>query len=276
MREPPTPPVAHLDPSAVGAPTAAAVATAAHASVGSERHEIERTIDGAIEDATTLSTFTRWRRALGALAQVMADPEKTDQVLVFSIYANAGSMPKRIHRFFESPDGRRLFEEHRAIDSRTVDLDALAALPEGTLGHAYADFLRSRGLTPTVFDNPPTEVSDPRMQYVVQRLRQTHDLWHVVTGHDTDPASEIALQAFTFAQVRAPSSAILAAAGTLRAKLAMPREPIARRVLRSMRSGMRANPLPVFPWEDHWSTPLVEVRDMLGIPRDGVHARTAA
>jgi ubiquinone biosynthesis protein Coq4 len=234
------------------------------------------TINGVIEDATTLSAFTRWRRAFRALAQVMADPEKTDQVLVFSIYANAGSMPNRIHRFLDSPEGRRLYEEHRTIDSRTVDLDALLALPEGTLGHAYAHFLRSRGLTPTVFDNPPTEVSDPRMQYVVQRLRQTHDLWHVVTGHDTNPASEIALQAFTFAQVRAPSSAILAMAGMLRAKLAMPREPIARSVLRSMMLGLRANPLPVFPWEDHWSTPLVEVRETLGIPRDGIRMAMGA
>jgi ubiquinone biosynthesis protein COQ4 len=266
MPEPSATPSTHLRSKSVTAPKTATSKTTAKASA----------IDGAIEDATTMSAYLRWRHAFSALAQVMADPAKTDQVLVFSIYANAGSMPKRIHRFYESPDGRRLYEQHRTIDSRTVDLDALAALPVGTLGHAYAHFLRSRGLTPTVFDNPPTEVSDPRMQYVVQRLRQTHDLWHVVTGHDTDPASEIALQAFTFAQVRAPSSAILAAVGTLRAKLAMPREPVARRVLRSLMHGLRANPLPAFPWEDHWSTPLVEVRELLGIPRDGVPAPTAA
>ena len=220
------------------------------------------------QDATTLSAFERWRRALTALAKVMADPEKTDQVLVFSIYANAGSMPKRIHRFFESEDGRRLYDEHRTIDSKSIDLDALAALPEDTLGHAYAHFLRSRGLTPAVFDAPPSEVSDPRMQYVVQRLRQTHDLWHVVTGHDTDAASEVALQAFTFAQVRAPSSAILATVGTLRAM--REKRDVARDVLRSLRLGLRAHGLPVFPWEDHWATPLREVRALLGIPADGI------
>lgn len=225
---------------------------------------------GALADATTLPAFTRWRRALTALAKVFADPDKTDQVLVFSIYANAGSMPKRIDRFFQSPDGQRLFDEHRAIDSRTVDMDALAALPDGTLGHAYAHFLRSHGLTPTVFDNPPREISDPRIQYVVQRLRQTHDLWHVVTGHDTDPASEVALQAFTFAQVRAPSSAILATVGALRVVIERPSARIIRRVLSSLVLGVRAEPLPVFPWEDHWATPLVDVRRRLGIPTDGI------
>lgn len=220
------------------------------------------------QDATTLPPITRWRRALVALGKVLVDPEKTDQVLVFSIYANAGSMPKRIHRFFETEDGQRLYAERRTIDSRSIDLAALSALPEGTLGHAYAHFLKSRGLTPAVFDNPPAEVSDPQMRYVVQRLRQTHDLWHVVTGHDTDPGSEVALQAFTFAQVRAPSSAILAAMGTLRAIRQKP--SVARDVATSFKSGVRANRLASFPWEDHWATPLHEVRQLLGLPAEGI------
>jgi ubiquinone biosynthesis protein Coq4 len=220
------------------------------------------------QDATTMSALRRWRRALSALAKVVVDPEKTEQVLVFSIYANAGSMPKRIHRFFASEQGQRLYGERRMIDSVSIDLGALATLPSDTLGYAYAHFLRSRGLTPAVFDKPPSEVSDPRMQYVVQRLRQTHDLWHVVTGHDTDPASEVALQAFTFAQVRAPSSAILATVGTLRGLRQRP--TLVRHVLGSLWTGVRADRLPVFPWEDHWATPLRDVRRMLGIPIDGI------
>ena len=34
----------------------------------------------------------------------------------------------------------------------------------------------------------PAGVADPRQSYVVQRMRQTHDLWHVATGCNTDPA----------------------------------------------------------------------------------------
>src|SRR5262249_46979818 len=139
------------------------------------------------------------------------------QVLVFTSLINSGhSTSARISRFFADPAARRLYEERRAIDSHTVDLDALAALPEGTLGHAYAKFLRSRGLTPEVFDGSPAGVTDPRLSYLMQRMRQTHDLWHVVTGCETDPAGEIALQAFTFAQIRAPGNALLVLAGVLR------------------------------------------------------------
>ena len=248
-------------------PAAAPAAVAAAAPPAAAAPAAAAALEELAIDATKLPAHIRWRRALTALAKVMADPERTDQVLVFSIYANAGSMPMRIERFFTTEEGRRLYDEHRMIDSRSIDLDALLALPADTLGHAYATFLRSRGLTPAVFDAPPSEVSDPRIQYVVQRLRQTHDLWHVVTGHDTEPASEVALQAFTFAQVRAPSSAILATLGTLRAVRHVP--GVVRSVVSSLRLGLRAAPLAVFPWEDHWATPLREVRALLDLPADG-------
>ncbi len=217
----------------------------------------------ATRDALSMSPVERWRRALAALANVIADHGRTDQVLEFSVHANAGTMVRRIGRFFDDPRGRRLYEERRAIDSRTVDLDRLGRLPAGTLGRAYADFMRGNGITPEVFDGAPAEVGDPRAAYVVQRMRQTHDLWHVATGYATDPASEIALQAFTYAQVGAPSSLILAAAGTLYGARRAPGLP--RAAIAAFRAGRRAEKLVVFPWEDHWETPLAEVRAMLGI-----------
>jgi ubiquinone biosynthesis protein COQ4 len=209
-------------------------------------------------DVHSLPVHVRWARALRALARVLQHPEETDQVLVFSTYANAGSTPHRLERFYGDPRGRALFDAKRAIDSRTVDLDALARLPEGTLGHAYATFMQKHGLTPDVFDNPPDDVADPRAAYVIQRMRQTHDLWHVVTGAETDPAGEIALQAFTYAQVGAASAGIL---------VRTHRDPrIVRDVADMIRLGRRAERFVVFAWEDHWATPLVEVRRLLGMP----------
>jgi ubiquinone biosynthesis protein COQ4 len=216
-----------------------------------------------VVDAASLPPLQRWKIALSALAKVVRDPTQTDQVLVFTTYANAGAIRGRLDRFFDDPNGSKLFAEHRTIDSHTIDLDALDALPEGTLGHAYARFLRSRGLTPEVFDGAPKGIADERTAYIVQRMRQTHDLWHVVTGNDTNPAGEVALQAFTFAQVRAPSALILAAVGTLKASRENP--TLVRDVVRAFRLGARAEELAVFPWEDHWATPLAEVRAMLGL-----------
>jgi ubiquinone biosynthesis protein COQ4 len=214
-------------------------------------------------DAADLPALERWRRAFKALTTVMADPDRTDQVLVFSTYANAGTMHRRLHRFYDDPRGRRLYDERRTIDSRTIDLAALAALPTDTLGFAYATFLRSRDLTPEIFDGPPEHVSDPRAAYVIQRMRQTHDLWHVVTGHETDPFGEIALQAFTFGQIGAPSTLVLSAAGALNFRRLRP--GLARAVLAAFKAGRAANPFVIFPWEDHWTTPLAEVQRLLNV-----------
>lgn len=218
-------------------------------------------------DVADLHPVVRWTRALRALARVMVNPEETDQVLVFSNLANAGGRrDERLGFFYDDPRGARLFAEKRTIDSTTVDLDAFEQLPEGTLGHAYAKFMKAHGLTPNVFDGAPEDVRDERAAYVIQRMRQTHDLWHVVTHCETDPAGEIALQAFTFAQVKAPSSAILAAVGTLRS-LRHTRE-VLRDARALYRRGLTAQPLVLFPWEDHWATPLPEVRRMLGLPEN--------
>jgi len=223
--------------------------------------------EGAPADFDSLTSLQRWKLGLGLLRKVMNNPEDTEQVLAFLSVINSGqSNRNRVARFFADPEGEVLYAEHRAIDSHTIDLDKLAALPEGTLGHAYATFLRSHGITPEIFDGAPAGITNPRRSYVVQRLRQTHDLWHVVTGCETDPAGEVALQAFTFSQVRSPGSAFLAVFGALRRVREQRDVGIVRDVVTLYRTGKRARRLPTFAWEDHWATPLAEVRAMLGLP----------
>jgi ubiquinone biosynthesis protein COQ4 len=215
-------------------------------------------------DITDLPATVRWRRALAALARVLTHPDDTEQVLIFTNYANAGTSTARFERFFLEPRGRKLFDEQRAIDSHTIDLEVLYALPSGTLGHAYAAFMKRHGLTPNVFDGPPEDITDSRRSYVIQRMRQTHDLWHVVTNAETDPAGEVALQAFYWAQLGAPSSGIIAALGTL--KTLRYERRIVRDVLAMIKLGRMADRMPTFNWEDHWATPLTEVRRLMNLP----------
>jgi len=121
--------------------------------------------------------------------------------------------------------------------------------------------MRARGLTPEVFI-APRQVHDERIRYVAQRLRQTHDLWHVVTGYDTSVLGEIELQAFMFAQVRMPFSLLVGSLGVFRS----PR-PVqtARRVVVAYRRGRRANALCMHGWERELSRPLEEVRAEIGL-----------
>jgi ubiquinone biosynthesis protein COQ4 len=213
-------------------------------------------------DVFDLPFPVRAARAMRALGRLVRDPYDTQQVFILSSNLNVGAIRRRLPRFYASAEGQRLYAEDRSIDTRHVDLDALAQLPDGSLGREYARFLAERGFSPDLFQ-APENVADPRASYVMKRLRQTHDLWHVVTGHPTTPAGEVALQAFTYGQVGAPSALLIALAGTVRG--VSDRRTLPAEVAAAYRAGRRAAPLAAFAWEDHWATPLSELRALLDI-----------
>jgi ubiquinone biosynthesis protein COQ4 len=202
----------------------------------------------------------RWVRGLAALHDAAKDPERADRVLFAYEHLNAGTEHRRAERFYRDPDARKLYAENRTLDATTLSFDALEALPEDTLGHAYARFMRSRGITPDLFncDGPLSPQA-----YLVKRMRQTHDLWHTVTGIDTDLAGELELQAFTLAQVWAPSIFIVTFFGALRALFVMPR--VVPGILRGFFNGLRARRLVAVLWEDLWAEPLEHLRRKLNV-----------
>ena len=205
-----------------------------------------------------LPAWQRWKRGLLALLEVGKDPDRTDKVLEAYEHLNAGTERSRVRRFYSSPDAQRLFAEDRTLDKTTLDATVLAKLPEGTLGHGYARFMTERGLTPDLF---ATQGALTREAFMIKRLRQTHDLWHVLTGINTDVPGELELQAFSTVQLRLPSAFLLVSLGTLRWLWRHPTLPF--RVLRGAIAGLRARRLDSLPWEDFWAMPLSELRARL-------------
>jgi ubiquinone biosynthesis protein COQ4 len=198
--------------------------------------------------------------AARALWDLGRDPSRLDRVFDLGVALNARRLPRVLARLEHDPATQRLLAERPSIDSRSVDLAALAELPDGTLGREYARFLQDHGISPDVFKRPP--LADERCAYVMQRIRQTHDLWHVLTGYAPDVRGEILLQAFTYAQLRAPSALAL----TVLAALRHPRPRLWRDIRLAFRRGRRTRPLAAFRWEDHWHTPVAELRRALACP----------
>jgi ubiquinone biosynthesis protein Coq4 len=99
------------------------------------------------------------------------------------------------------------------------DLTTLAQLPPGTLGRCFAEYIQATGFDPNYYR--PLPITDDT-NYVVTRLRQTHDLWHLVTGLGSDVKGELGLQAFCLAQTHLPLPVLLIAGGLLRTLLLTP------------------------------------------------------
>jgi len=211
----------------------------------------------AIDDQPALQRF---RAGLRALRRLRENPGDTEQALAAAVLLNAGRFPEILAGFEEAAEGREVLRARPAIDCEQIDLAALSKLPEGTLGQAYSAFLTSRNLTPEVFV-APRDVRDENVRYLSQRMRQTHDLWHVLTGYDTDVLGEIELQAFMYAQLGTPFSLLVAVLGMSRARprtIALP-----RRVWAAFMRGKHAEQLVWRFWERHFTTPVADLRRML-------------
>ena len=209
----------------------------------------------------------RLGRAGRALVSLALDPTRLEEVFVIGEALNAHRVPELLAHLEADPETRRLLEERPRIDSAHVDFAALERLPDGTLGREYTRFLKDNGITPDVFKLP--NVGDERLAYVILRISQTHDLWHVLTGYPPDVTGEVLLQAFTFAQLRAPSAFAIAAMGTLRFGWRTP--GFFRRLRAAVRGGKATKKLAAFRWEDRWAEPVAKLREELACPVASLH-----
>jgi ubiquinone biosynthesis protein COQ4 len=205
--------------------------------------------------------FPRMRLALRALHRLRKNPNDTRQVFVLSLAVSGSHLPVLLTKFLSSQSGVELLSRRAAIDSTSVDYDMLRALPADTLGGAYVRFLDDNGLDPDLFQAPPG--LPPGVAYIVQRMRQTHDLWHVITGHDSDIPGELSVLAFTWGQTGSPSMRLLATAGAIRYSLTF--RGIIGRVFRNYLRGKHTPFLGNVAWETMWHLPVAEVRARLQV-----------
>ena len=208
---------------------------------------------------TLSSSLKNTSVAISALYDLARDPNRLDRVLALGEAVNFPVFQQLWNRFQNDPDGREILAERPAIDTQHVDFAALEALPDGTLGREYVRFLRANGITPDAF-KPITGDVDPRAAYLAQRMRQTHDLWHVITGYTPDVPGEIQLQAFTFAQLHAPSALLITILGTLRYGVSV------RSVRQAHRRGRQARFFGTVRWERRWTEPVADLRVELECP----------
>jgi len=70
----------------------------------------------------------------------------------------------------------------------------------------YGTHLKQANLNPNFFRQ--VEVVDDA-SHLFQRLRQTHDISHIITGFGIDGLGEMELKAFEYAQTRRPMAVVL-------------------------------------------------------------------
>ncbi len=147
--------------------------------------------------------------------------------------------------------------------SPTPDLENMLQYPQNSLGYHYATEMKRTGLQPDFYRK--LDVKDD-YSYVAMRMRQTHDIWHIITGLETDLASEVGLQSFTLAQTRSPL-AITLMTGALMSMLKSSGSlnPLVEKMQQGWQMGERAQPFLAQKWEEDWKKPLSEWRTDLQV-----------
>ena len=211
----------------------------------------------------------RFREAWQGIRALMNDPDDTAQVfkIIRALSGNAGE--RQFQRFLASEHGPTILAENRSLVERLSDRAYLVSLPEGSLGRVYADFTEREQISPQGLidasesvpeDGPP--LSADRVLFGL-RMRDSHDLWHVVTGYGRDLLGEAALLAFTYGQTRNRGIGFIVLVAYLKAGRESP-EP--RKMIRDgYRRAKQSSWLPGADWEALLEQPLDEVRKTLGV-----------
>jgi ubiquinone biosynthesis protein COQ4 len=219
----------------------------------------------AVVDSTPVSRAL----ATGALfartlVRALADSNATDDLLLGEELTSVGRMRALLPLMQASDEGRAiLLERPRGCE---LDVGALQRLPEGTLGRAYANHLARCGLDPKALGVPVTRGRTALENYLLERVRQTHDLWHTVLGLGTAGYEEVLVHAFQWPQLGMPYSALVVGFGTPKHFALEGRFGLAVTALPdAVRAGREAAPLLAYYWERHLQEPLAHVRRALRV-----------
>jgi ubiquinone biosynthesis protein COQ4 len=212
--------------------------------------------------------FGRLALGLRAFRKLVRDPADPLHGPIFQMCIEHSLLRKLTRRLTRHGEGQRLLAERPRLNAHTVSIVRMAAHPPRSLGRAYAAFFRANNITPF---EPPKLPVDTDHDYLATRLREAHDVFHVVTGYGTDDLGELELQWFNFGNLGwgpLPIIMFLAFLFTRRRKQNGGAWTVCKRIFAAYRRGRRSRSLASVFWEDYWHLPVRDVRTLLCAPAE--------
>jgi ubiquinone biosynthesis protein COQ4 len=210
-------------------------------------------------------------RALRALRN-LATSHGTDlpQGVAFLRATEGNASRRAFDRFRASPVGREVLRRRQPLRDHLLDRDGLAAMPDGSLGRVYLDFMERENISvPSLLDLATTDPYPPmsaKEWRFVERSHVMHDLWHVVTGYGREAAGEVCILAVRSAQMRHLGVWLLCLGGMLKVGRDLGSHRVCAAAREAYTRGRRAAWLDGVDWEALLAEPLDVVRARLNLP----------
>jgi len=218
-----------------------------------------------------LDTRLRPLEAVKAVRRLMANPEATQEVFVILRAMRGRSGINLFDRFRRSVMGAHILTEKRSLIAALSDSAMLAALPAGSLGREYHRFMASENLSAEGLVAPSQAYRDDMVPEDValfrDRMRDMHDLTHILTGYGRDPLGELCLLAFMYAHTGNLGMALIVLMGFSRLESKAARKA----VIEASRNGRKAHWFADMDWEAMLPQPLDALRQRFGVIRPGAY-----
>ena len=209
-------------------------------------------------------------KALAHFRKLIKDKEDTEQVFhIFESLPRKGFMDDA-RAFVESDFGKKLMEREPYLPDLLDDHGWIDELPEGTVGHAYVTFMRREGLSAAGLVAEAEKMGratyDDQVQWYGNRLRDTHDLFHILTGYGRDALGEQCVLGFTYGQTGNYGNFFIAYAGGLELKRSVKgNAPVMAAIRQGQRNGKAAKAIIEQDIRSLLAEPLEAARARLGI-----------
>lgn len=215
--------------------------------------------------------------ALRAFRKLIRDKEDTAQVFEIMRALTGGSGARGYNRMLRTVEGGRQAFLRDELAHKLDDPVWLARFEPGTVGAEYRAFREARGFTADGLAETAREVAPeidaphPIVWYS-RRLRDIHDIWHVLTGYGTDALGEACVVSFSYAQTHNLGFGFIGWGAAREIQRENPSIPARRAVLQAWRNGRAAHWLPGLDYEALFAEPLTIARARLGIRSATVYA----
>jgi len=220
---------------------------------------------------SALDTRLRPFEAVKAVRRLMANPEATEEVFVVLRAMRGRSGIALFRRFAQSRMGARILMEKRSLIAALCDRATLAALPPGSLGREYHRFMASENLSAEGLVAPSQAYRDDMVPEDValfrDRMRDMHDLTHILTGYGRDPLGELCLLAFMYPHTGNLGMALIVLMGFGRLESRAARKA----VIEAWRHGRKARWFADMDWEAMLPEPLSKLRPFFDVAKPAAY-----
>ena len=209
-------------------------------------------------------------RALRAFRKLIRNKEDTTQVFEIMRALSGRSIGRGYNRMLKSLEGGRQAFLREELAHKLDDPVWLSRFEPGSVGAAYRAFREARGFTAEGLADearkvaPLVDAQHPVVWYS-RRIRDVHDVWHVLTGYGTDALGEACVVSFSYAQTRNLGFAFIGWGAAREVQREAPSVPARRAVWQAYSNGRAARWLPGIDYEALFEQPLDAVRARLNI-----------